>query len=268
MACYLAAVFLVATYAQLDDNVALNGATKCNNYIRMDYDELYPVGACYSVNTDETEVDASLLTYTQNFMYECRETGNGTEACLMRYGANCNGVINDEETCYPCNGPDDECECEVGGTASECNMYEETNYDTLFSFSGYYCDKKTSTMERTVVDMCIQGVSGGIGSSFTYAYECGGYDSRTGNNQPYSSAYTYHTTADCSGSDAAVPTSMPTPATDAPTESPTEEGDSDWSWPYCSESTCAGTDSPRADGVERNSVVVAMAFAVFASLMA
>lgn len=265
----LAAAFVAVSYGQLADNVALNGATKCNNYIRTDYNDLYPVGRCYSENSDESQVvSTGISSYTQNYMYTCEETSNGTQACLYRYGASCNGVINDEQTCYPCNGPDDECECVVGGDASECSLYEETNYETEFSFSGYYCNKKASTMSRTVVNMCIQGVFGGIGSSYTYAYECGGYDSRSGNNQDYSDDYSYHTTADCSGSDAAVPTSSPTAMTDAPTQSPTDEGDSDWSWPYCSESTCAGVDSPRADGVERNSVVVAMAFAVFASLMA
>jgi len=266
----LAAAFVAVSHAQLADNVALHGAAKCNNYIRMEYDELYPVGRCYSENTDETQIVSSGVSmYTQNMMFTCTATGNDTtEACLYRYGAGCNGLINDEEICYPCNGAEDECECEVGGDASECDLYEETSYETQFSFSGYYCDKKTSALERQVVNMCIQGSNSAIGSEFTYAYECGGYDDRSGNDQAYVNEYDYHTTADCSGTEAAVPTSYPTEMTDAPTPSPTlEAGVDDWSFPYCSESTCAGVDSPRADGVERNSVVVAMAFAVFASLM-
>merc|ERR1712129_646726 len=107
------------------------------------------------------------------------------------------------------------------------------------------------------------GESGSPGGLSTYDFACGGYSSRSGivdaiyefNNGEY------HSTADCSGSDANVPTSMPTSA--APTQV-----DGGLGYPYCSESTCDGVDSPRADGVERVSAVVGIAFAVFASLMA
>merc|ERR1712129_484089 len=47
--------------------------------------------------------------------------------------------------------------------------------------------------------------------------------------------------------DANVPTSQPTGLTNSPTSSPTEVNGS-LGFPYCSESTCDGTDSPRADG--------------------
>jgi len=267
----LAALSVVATYGQLADNVALNDATKCDNYIRIGYSLLYPVGTCYSENTDEAELvttsGPSTSIYTQNMQWTCRATSNGTEACETRMNLGCTApVYTDESTCRPCNGPDDQCECEVGGDASECTFYEQTNYDETFSFSGWYCDKKVHTLERTVVNMCIQG-NFDTPSWSTYAYVCGGYDYRSGNDQPYASDWVYHSTADCSGTDESVPTSAPTGSTAAPTESPTEEGDSSWDNVWCSESTCAGIASPRADGVDRNSVVVALVFAVFASLL-
>merc|ERR1712062_638683 len=71
--------------------------------------------------------------------------------------------------CYDCGGADDQCECNVGETASECALNEDTIYDLTLSWSGWYCDQKVSRIERSVVNMCIQGVSGAQGS-FTYSY--------------------------------------------------------------------------------------------------
>jgi len=270
----LAALSVVATYGQLAENVALNNAERCNNYIRVGYDKLYPVGTCWQENTDETELittsGPTTTSFLQNMQWTCRAAGNGTEACENRMNLGCTAAVYvDESTCRPCNGADDQCECEVGGDASECTFYEETTYDKTFSFSGWYCNKKVHTLERTVVNMCIQGDANSL-SLYTYAYECGGLDSRSGNEQPYASGYEYRDTADCSSSDGPVPTPAPTDTTLAPTENPTEEGDtsgSNYGSLWCSESTCAGSNSPAADGVDRNSVVVALVFAVFASLL-
>jgi len=271
----LAALSVVATYGQFADNVALNNAERCNNYIRVGYSKLYPVGTCYQENTDETQLittsGATSSIYEQNMAWRCRATDNGTEACETRMNLGCTApVYVDESSCRPCNGADDQCECEVGGTASECTFYEETTYEKTWGFNGWYCNKKVHTLERTVVNMCIQGDTN-TPSWYTYAYVCGGLDSRSGNEQPYASAYEYHDTANCSSSDGPVPTPVPTDTTLAPTENPTEEGDpsSNYGSLWCSESTCAGSNSPAADGVDRNSVVVALVFtvAVFASLL-
>merc|ERR1712039_533391 len=129
----------------------------------------------------------------------------------------------------------------------ECTFYEYTNYEETFSFSGWYCNKKVHTMERTVVNMCIQGDTN-TPSWYTYAYVCGGYDWRSGNTHPYTDNQVWHSTADCSDDRyAGFPTSAPTEATFAPTVNPTQEGESPFSSLWCSESTCAGVDSPRAD---------------------
>jgi len=274
----LAAAFAVATYGQLADNVKTGTGTRCNNYIAIaSGNNLYPVGACYTENNDLTEVEGANAAYvgfdTQNMMYKCEETTNGTlEACQYRMGVNCNGEVYKTGTCYPCNGADDQCECVVGGDASECQFYEGTMYETELNLSfQWYCNRKEAVLTRKVVNMCIQGSSesGSPGGLSTYDFACGGYSSRSGvvdamyefNNGEY------HSTADCSGSDANVPTSMPTAATSAPSEAPTQV-DGGLGYPYCSESTCDGVDSPRADGVERVSAFVGIAFAVFASLMA
>jgi len=248
----LAALSVVATYGQLADNVALNNAERCNNYIRVGYDKLYPVGTCWQENTDETELittsGPTTTSFLQNMQWTCRAAGNGTEACENRMNLGCTAAVYvDESTCRPCNGADDQCECEVGGDASECTFYEETTYDKTFSFSGWYCNKKVHTLERTVVNMCIQGDTN-TPSWYTYAYVCGGYDWRSGNTQPYADNQVWHSTADCSDDRyAGYPTSAPTEATLAPTVNPTEEGESPFSSVWCSESTCAGVNSPRAD---------------------
>lgn len=273
--CLAAAALIASAYGQLADNVAINGGNLCKNYIRMDYTNLYPVGRCYSENTYEEQVAATNSPYsglyTQNMMYKCEANTNGTGnmACLYRMGAGCNGQVYEENMCYPCNGADDQCECEVGGDANECDLYEMTSYDETFSWNGIYCDKKGGVTMRSVVNMCIQGSSGVDqgGSISTYAYECGGYDYRSGQNQDYIDDYNYHTTADCGGNSVPSPTNMPTETTASPTLKPTLEGESNGDSLYCDESTCDGVAGPRADGVDRQSVVVAMAFAVIASLL-
>merc|ERR1739840_81238 len=117
-----------------------------------------------------------------------------------------------------------------------------------------------AVLTRKVVNMCIQGSSesGSPGGLSTYNFACGGYSARSGITDAmyeYNNGE-YHSTADCSGTDVNVPTEAPTAL------------DQGSGYPYCSESTCDGVDSPRADGVERVSAVVGIAFAVFASLMA
>ena len=84
--------------------------------------DLYPVGICYSENTDEEQVDKTgngeddNNDYTQNLMYSCAATDDGFEACKYRMGAGCSGrIYKYDNECYPCNGADDQCECEVGG---------------------------------------------------------------------------------------------------------------------------------------------------------
>lgn len=274
--CLATAIALFGA-AQGAENVNTGTGSRCGHYIRVSSSELYPVNECYSENTNQEEVcegeSCSLNSYTQNMMYECKETTNGTEACLVRMNAGCAGKVYETNTCYPCNGEQDQCECTVGAQGvTDCQYYEQTTYDYgLGLTSGWYCNKKQSTLKRTVVNMCIQGTSGNPqgGSPFTYNYKCGGYDSRSGNNQDYSDDYEYYTTDDCSGSNVAVPTAQPTPVTTAPSEAPTETGDTgSGGFPYCSEETCDGVAGPRADGVDRKSVVVAIAFSVFASLMA
>jgi len=266
--CLAVAALTVATYGQLEPNVKTGTGSRCNNYFAK-YDKLYPVGECYSENTNPDEVCQTTTggcdnnAFTQNEMMECRATSNGTlEACVTRMGANCNGVIYQSDECYPCNGAEDQCECVVGGTASECQFYEQTDYERTWSLSGWYCNQKQSTLERYVVNMCIQGSSGGQSYSSTTGYACGGLDDRSRTNQDY--AYNdgvSFTSSTCEA--AAVPTVSPTDTTLAPSAAPTITGATQgYGNLYCSESTCDGVDSPRADGVEQKSVVVAVVFAV------
>jgi len=266
----LAAALSAISFGQLADNVALNGATKCSNYIEVGTD-LYPVGVCYSTNNDALDLSGYVVgdsTLDQNMMYVCRETTNGTiQACLQRMDATCSNVENEyADMCYDCNGADDQCECEVGGTASECALSESTVYETTLALgSGYYCNRKSARMERQVVNMCIQGVVGGQGSSNTYSYTCGGVYGRTGTKEDWSMASAQHSEADCSD----VVTSAPTAMTGAPTPAPTVAGSDTVSTGllYCSESTCDGVASPRADDVGRNGVLVAMLIGLVASIL-
>lgn len=260
------------------ENVNTGTGSRCAHYIRTGSIELLPVNECYTENSNEAEICQSsssscAFSEQQNMMWECKATSNGTEACLVRMGANCNGPIYETGECYPCNGEQDQCECSVGAQGvTDCQYYEETSYDYGFGIStGWYCNKKQTKLKRTVVNMCIQGTSGNPqgGSAFTYKYSCGGYDSRSQNDQDYADDYEYFSTADCSGSDANPPTGVPTAMTSAPSEAPTETGATGSDGiAWCMETTCDGVAGPRADGVDRKSVVVAIAFSVFASLMA
>lgn len=257
------------SFGQLADNVALNGADKCNNYIQVG-SQLYPVGVCYSENDDPDDLTNYVVgdsTYDQNMRYVCRATTNGTiQACLQRMDVGCGNVENEfPSECYDCNGADDQCECNVGETASECALNEDTIYDLTLSWSGWYCDQKVSRIERSVVNMCVQGVSGAQGSSWTYSYSCGGYYGRTGTDEDWSRDSAIHYTVDCSD----VVTDAPTAMTSAPTPSPTTAGAepvTDNSL-YCEESTCDGVASPRADDVGRSGVFVAMLIGLVASIL-
>merc|ERR1712129_547554 len=132
-----------------------------------------------------------------------------------RMGVSCNGEVYKTGTCYSCNGADDQCECEVGGDASECQLYEGTQYKTRLNLDfAWYCDRKETILTRKVVNMCIQGASSryGQGGLSTYNYACGGYSSRAIIDDAmyeYNDGE-YHSTADCSGTDVNVPTSAPT----------------------------------------------------------
>ena len=135
-----------------------------------------------------------------------------------------------------------------------------TSYPELDKFTGTdvvkYCYRQTEETQRRIVNMCIQGSNATQGIDFTYLYECGGqnYDLATPQE---------HTSANCTDN---LPTPAPTAMTSAPSTSPTTDGQSYDA--ICTESTCAGVEGPRADGVAGKSVVVAFVFALFASLMA
>jgi len=266
----LAAALAVATYGQLDPNVKTGTGDRCNNYIAMG-NKLYPVGDCYHENLDDEEICESPTgncggdESDQNMMFKCEATANGTEACQYRMGLGCNGEIQKIGECYPCNGAEDQCECVVGGTASECQVYEKTQYVLSLGFNGWYCDQKIPELDRYIVNMCIQGSSGGQGYLSTTGYACGGYDSRSGKNQDY--AYTYNTFGNAQCETGPVPTSPPTPMTNAPSEAPTETGETGSGSLWCSESTCDGVDSPRADSANSQSIIIAVTFAIFSSIM-
>merc|ERR1719464_342473 len=260
----VATVFAVVAYGQLADNVNTGSSTRCNNYIAIGSASLYPVGTCYTENNALEDVDTSNTPYvgfdTQNMMYKCEETGNGTlEACQYRMGANCEGEVYKTGLCYDCNGADDQCECEIGGDASECQVFEGTVYETnLDEDFQWYCNRERAVLTRKVVNMCIQGSSevGSQGGLSTYNFACGGYAPRSGiSGAMYEYNHgEYHTTADCSG-DINVPTWAPTDTTNSPSSLPTvfNQGRG---YPYCTKSICDGFESQPADFTEEEPTII------------
>jgi len=273
--CLATAAILVGV-AHGVENKNLGTSSRCANYIRMTPSTLYPVNECYQENTDPEQVSDVAQPYIggfeQNYMYRCQATDNGTEACLVRMGVSCGNLVYETGTCYPCNGEEDQCECSVGAQGETgCQLYEKTEYELTWGFNGYYCNQKQNVLTRYVVNMCIQGSSTSTtgGGQLTYGFTCGGIDGRSGTNKDYAFLAKYYANDECTSSNAPVPTAMPTSPSLAPTDNPTATGDSYTNYGdlYCSESVCDGVAGPKADGVDRLSAFVAIAFAAFVSLM-
>lgn len=243
--------FIIATYGQLAENVNTGTSTRCNNYIArsatafndgLEFSWIYPVGKCSHENSRLRDDGTS-----QNWMYKCEEASNGTaQACSYRMGLNCEGEI-EKGACYPCNGAEDQCECEIGGDASECQVYEAASYEAeLDENDELYCNREKVSLVRKVINMCIQGSSGGLGASSNYNHACGASKDYYSKDNVFDPMYQYNDgkyAADCNS--VSTPTSAPTDSNPR-TISTTlfgEESDE----PYCYESTCDGMDSPRAD---------------------
>jgi len=137
----------------------------------------------------------------------------------------------------------DQCECEIGGDASECQFYESTSYTAELDDVGQYCNREKVSLVRKVINMCIQGSSGGLGASSNYNHACGASKDYYSKYNVFDPMYQYNDgkyAADCNS--VSTPTSAPTDS-NSRTTSTTLNSDE----PYCYESTCDGMDSPRVD---------------------
>jgi len=230
----------------------LNDGTDCANYVQdagtfTSY--LKPVGACWYDNSDEDEIGDLAWSYYQPRIFMCEEDTNGDKwAVEYEVGANCNAAARKVATnnTFSCNGGNDTCSCEVGGSFS-CDTYEETDYDWKWGRGlRIVCDKEKFETTRYVVNMCIDNNQYSPNSGYSRAFECA--TNKYGIAYGASSFNSYCST----GSPTQAPTKSPTITAVVGKSTTTEDGSQ-----FCVESTCAGFDGPRADRGNTFNVLVA-----------
>eukprot|EP01084_Bolivina_argentea_P270849 460656_1 len=221
-------------------------------------------------------------TFGGNKIFLCEQDPiDNTKHKAVEYevGVNCDSEKYKQAigTSYDCNGADDQCECEIGGTAEECTFYVNKKY--------WYCvdsnrqenlDRQWRT-DRYVSNMCIQQGNattfGYYGQYISIMYGCGELDYDWNLHGVVSDSPTCEPTM-APSSAPTIPnnttnpptTAEPTVTTDPPTMAPSKAPST--SNERCSESICNGVESPNVDSGNTYYIIIGMMFVVLHVLFA
>eukprot|EP01084_Bolivina_argentea_P270850 460659_1 len=273
---------IILSRALLQPNVATGGKPKCNNYVQPgDKDnniisrDLYPIGQCYQEDTGDKDNNDAIEygTFGGNKIFLCEQDPiDNTKHKAVEYevGVNCDSAKYKQAT-------DDQCECEIGGTAEECTFYVNKKY--------WYCvdsnrqenlDRQWRT-DRYVSNMCIQQGNattfGYYGQYISIMYGCGELDYDWNLHGVVSDSPTCEPTM-APSSAPTIPnnttnpptTAEPTVTTDPPTMAPSKAPST--SNERCSESICNGVESPNVDSGNTYYIIIGMMFVVLHVLFA